>query len=118
MAQFYSGIDTQATGPLVLKFDLSEADAQAIFAMYVGTAAKITRERTVPDPTEDDPNHTKVETYQDARKLGEVLRDEVTTFIMGVCKRAKDYKVESAKKAAEASVVADEITPVEVKDTK
>ena len=86
-----------------MPFSLSEERAQDIFTMLLETAAPITRERTVPDPTEDEPDRVKVETYQDARGLGECLRDEITAFIQSIDQRAIDHKrAKAAKAAAEA----------------
>lgn len=103
MAQFSAGIDTKATGALKLTFEMSEERAQDIFAMLLETSAPITRERTVPDPTEDNPNGTKVESYQDERKLGECLTDRVNAFIMGIEAEAIAHKkAVAAEKASDA----------------
>lgn len=124
MAKFFAGIETTQTGLLELPFTLSEERAQDIFAMLLETAAPITRVRTVretvtvPDPTEDEPDRTKLveqdrgEFYQDARKLGECLRDEITIFITGLEARAIAHKrAKAARAAADAVAGETEITP-------
>ena len=60
----------------------SEQRAQDIFVMLLGKASPKTRERTVPDPTDENPDQTKVESYQSPATLGEYLRDRITAFIV------------------------------------
>lgn len=104
MATFNAGVTTTATGALALTFDLTEQRALDIFAMLLGTAAPITRQRTVPDPFPGDPNRTKVESYQDARTLPEALSDRITIFIDAIDAEAIAYKKTVAAAAAAAAI--------------
>lgn len=104
MATFSSGIDTEATGPLELVFEMSEERAQDIFGMLLGTAAPIIRI-----------NEDTGESYQDARHLGECLRDEIFSFILNIESRAIEFKKQQAAKEAVAAVTdvseVEEVTP-------
>jgi hypothetical protein len=109
--------DALKAEPQKMAFSLDGGQAQAIYAMLLGTAAKITRERTVqaPDPLDPDKTVDVVERYEDDRTLGECLRDEVSTFMFGVSLRAKQYAGERAAVAARSKALSEtSVDPVEV----
>ena len=97
MASLTSSLSTDATGPLALAHELSEADAQRIFAALLGLAAPITDEKGEQRP----------------RKLGECLTDRVNGFVHGLLADVDQYEKQEAMKAALAKIA--EPIKVEVK---
>ena len=88
MANLSISIVTEATGPLALSHELSEADAQRIFAAMIGMSALVT-----------DPDGT-----QRPIKLGEALSTRVRAFVNALLADVAQFESQEAVKAALAKV--------------
>ena len=111
MASLTISLSTDATGPLALAHELSEADAQRIFKMLLGTAGPSNEQREIPDP--NDQKRTIIENFPRPRKLGECLVDRVNGFVHALLVDVDQYEKQEAMKAALAKIA--EPIKVEVK---